>query len=231
MRHLMPLVAILAMLLAGCASTDGKTTEPPAESAAMPSPQSIYVYDFAVSPADVSPGGAAATQLAGAVDDPDKNEKREALEHKIAETLSLKLVADLQKAGLPAVRWSGTPPKNKDAYILEGQFLTTDESGARKIVGFSLNGAELRILTQLYRVDRGRKYLFTEADVGDGTAKPGLAGKLPVTKLSASKAASSVSTGVGAVRDITTKVKKAAEETATAIVELLKPKMEEQGWF
>jgi hypothetical protein len=33
------------------------------------------------------------------------------------------------------------------------------------------------------------------------------------------------------VRTINSKVKKGAEDTAEAIVELLKPRMEEQGWL
>ena len=164
---------------------------------------------------------------AGAVDDPQENAKREALEHKIADALSSKLVAELQKAGLPAVRWTGTPPKNKDAYILEGQFLTNDESSGQKIVGLALGGTELRVLAQLYHLEDGQKQVFSKVSVG----QHGLAGKLAATKLSASKAAVSVNTAVGAVQDTTSKVKKAAEETASTIVGLLKPKMQEQGWF
>ena len=55
--------------------------------------------------------------------------------------------------------------------------------------------------------------------------------RLPVAKLSATRAAASVATGAGVVRSVTSKVKKGAEDTATAIIEQLKPKMQEQGWF
>jgi len=227
MRQLMPLAAVLVLLLAGCAATTTESSGQPAESAKLPYPQSIYVYNFAVSPTEVPQGSAAAAQLAGAIDDPDGNPKRAALEHKIAETLSSKLVAELQKAGLPAVRWVGTPPKNMDAYILEGQFLTSDQDSAQKIVGFALRGTELRVLAQIYHLDDGQKKLFSKAAVG----AHGLAGRLPAPKLSAGKAASSVNTRVGAVQGVTSKVTKGAEETAATIVNLLKPKMQEQGWF
>jgi hypothetical protein len=54
---------------------------------------------------------------------------------------------------------------------------------------------------------------------------------LPLAKLSASRAASSVATGAGVVRSVTSKVKKGAEVTAASVVEQLKPKMQAEGWL
>ena len=227
MRRLTPFAAVLTLLLTGCALTNSGPATKPVEDGKMPYPQSIYVYDFAVAPKDVSANSAAAADLAGGIDDPQTSAKREALEQKIVDTLSTKLVAQLQKAGLPAVRWAGTPPKNKDAYILEGQFVTSDDANAQKVIGLTLNGTELKVLAQLYHLDDGQKQVFSKVSVGSH----GLAGKLPATKLSASKAAVSVSTAVGAVQDVTSKVKKGADDTAATIVDLMKPKMQEQGWF
>jgi hypothetical protein len=227
MRILAPLAAILTLCLTGCALTNSGPSTKPVEDGKMPYPQSIYVYDFAVSPSEVSAGSAAAAQFEGAIDDPQTNAKREALEQKIADTLSVKLVAQLQKAGLPAVRWAGTPPKNKDAYVLEGQFLASDETSGQKVIGLTLGGTDLKVLAQLYRVEDGQKDVFSKLSVGSH----GLAGKLPATKLSAAKAAASVSTAVGAVQDVTAKVKTGADETAATNVDLLKPKMQEQGWL
>jgi hypothetical protein len=223
MRQL--LAPAMAVLLTGCGLMTDKANEPVAESK-LPFPQSIYVYDFAVSPAEV-PSGAVAKQLAGAVDDPNGNAKRVALEQKIADTLSGKLVSALQEAGLPAVRWAGTPPKNKDAYVLEGQFLTTDDGTGQKIIGLTLGGTKLRVLAQLYHLESGQKRLFRKVTIGNH----GLAGELPAAKLSSAKAASSLGTAVGPVQDTNAKVRKGAEETAATIVRLMKPTMQEQGWF
>jgi hypothetical protein len=223
MRQL--LAPAMAVLLTGCGLMTDKADEPVAESK-PPFPQSIYVYDFAVSPAEVS-SDAPVKPLAGAVDDPDGNAKRAALELEIADTLSAKLVSALQEAGLPAVRWAGTPPKNRDAYVLEGQFLTTDESTGQKVIGLRLGGTKLRVLAQLYQLDGGRKRLFRRVTIGNH----GLAGALPAAKLSSGKAASSLSTAVGPVQDTNAEVRKGAEETAATIVDLMKPTMKEQGWF
>lgn len=231
MRLLLPLAAILTLMLAGCETTNKEAAPPPVQELSFNYPKAIYVYDFAVAPAEVS--YAAATRFSGATDDPDKTEKRDALEREIADEVATQLVAKLQELGLPAVRWRGTPPLNEDSYVIEGQFLTVGSNGVpdQKIVGFALGGGELRVLSQAYRVDGKQRKLLGEADVGDDSAAPGLATTLPVAKLSASRAAASVATGVGVVRSVGSKVKKGAEDTATAIIEQLKPKMQEQGWF
>ena len=232
MRLLLPLTAILALFLAGCETTK-KDAAPPPQELSFYYPQAIYVYDFAVAPAEVSYASAAASRLSGATDDPDKTEKRDALERDIADAVASQLVAKLQELGLPAVRWRGATPLNEDSYVIEGQFLTLGSNGVpdQKIVGFALGGGELRVLAQAYRVDGRQRKLLGEADVGKESAAPGLATELPVAKLSAARAAASVATGIGVVRSVGSKVTKGAEDTATAIVEQLKPKMQEQGWF
>ncbi|HEU4826335.1 MAG TPA: DUF4410 domain-containing protein [Dongiaceae bacterium] len=235
MRRLMPFAAIFALLLAGCASTDTEMIRQRSENTKLPYPKAIYVYDFAVSLAEVPADSAAAPRLSGAVEDPNETAKRDQLEHQIADVLATRLVADLQDLGLPAVRWRGTPPKNDDAYTIEGQFLTIDEGNAAKqlIIGFGAGGTEVRVLTQAYHLNDGRKELLGEAEVSAESSKaPGLAATLPVgAAISGASAAAAVSTGVGVVRTVNSKVKKGAEDTAEAIVELLKPKMQEQGWL
>ena len=232
MRHLLPLAAILALMIAGCETTK-EAAPPPAQELSFTYPKAIYVYDFAVAPSQISYASAAAARFSGATDDPDRTEQRDALEGQIADALATQLVAKLQELGLPAVRWRGAVPLNEDAYVVEGQFLTVGSNGVpeQKIVGFALGGGELRVLSQAYRVDGRQRRLLGEADVGRESAAPGLATELPVAKLSAARAAQSVATGAGVVRSVTSKVKQGAEDTAAAIVEQLKPRMQEQGWF
>lgn len=233
MRLFLPLAAVLSLFLVGCETTKKDAAPPPAQELSFNYPKQIYVYDFAVAPAEISYGSAAAARFSGATDDPDRTEQRDALEHEIADAVATQLVAKLQALGLPAVRWRGATPLNEDSYIIEGQFLTVGSNGVpdQKIVGLALGGGELRVLAQAYRVDGTRRKLLGEADVGKESAAPGLAAALPVAKLSATRAAQSVATGVGVVRSVGSKVKKGAADTAAAIVEQLKPKMQEQGWF
>jgi hypothetical protein len=232
MRQLIPFAAILTLLLAGCASTDAEVTKERDEDSKLPYPQAIYVYDFAVSPAEVPPGSVAAPRLSGGVNDPNHTEKRDKLERQIADVVATKVVEELQELGLPAVRWRGTPPLNDNAYTLEGQFVTIDEGNAmtRMIIGFGVGGTELRVLVQAYHLQGRSKRLLGEAEVSsESSSAPGLAATLPVSAAVTGTVA--VATGVGVVRELNTDVREGAEDTAEAIVELLKPRMEDQDWF
>jgi Domain of unknown function (DUF4410) len=218
----------IALPVAACNALGSKETPPPLSQPAFPYPQAIYVYDFAVAPAEITTSGSTSAQLTGATDDPNQNEKRNAVEHQVAGELASQLVAELHEMGLPAVRWRGTIPKNEDAYAIVGQFLTLDESN-QPIVGFGASGTELKVLVQAYRVDGGRRALLGEAEVGAAdAAAPGITGTL---SSSGKPAGSSVSTGIGLVTKVNAKVKAGAEETAEAIIEGLKPSMQAQGWM
>jgi len=228
-------VLCAALLLAtGCASTNAEVTKSNAANTRLPYPSQILVYDFATSPSGVSPDSVAAGRLSGATDDPQENAQRESLEHQIAAVVAERVVADLQNLGLPAMRWRGPAPAGKDVYTLEGQFLTIDEGSAvkRMIIGFGVGGTELRVLVQAYHLDVGKRDLLGEAEVSaTSSKKPGLAATLPVgAAISGVATAAAVSTGVGLVTELNTDVQRGAEDTAEAIVELLRPRMEAQGW-
>jgi hypothetical protein len=229
------LFALMAALLAACSSTDAEVTQTRDDDAPLPYPQQIYVYDFATSPSELPPGAAGMAQLNGAVDDPERNPEREALERQIATALSTRLVAELQALGLPAVRWRGAVPKNENSYALVGEFLTIDEGSqlGRMIIGFGVGGSEVRVLVQAYHVQGSSRKLLGEAEVSaESSKKPGLAAMIPVGgAVSGVATAAAVSTGVGVVHEMNQDVRTGAENTAEAIVELLKPRMEAQGWL
>ena len=82
MRHLLPLAAVLTLMLVGCETTNKEAAPPPVQELAFNYPKAIYVYDFAVAPAEVPYASVAAPRFSGATDDPDKTEKRDALERR-----------------------------------------------------------------------------------------------------------------------------------------------------
>jgi hypothetical protein len=224
------------LLLSACGSTDAEVTqERDDDDDELPYPSRILVYDFAVAPSEVSSDSVAAGRLSGATDDPQSNPQRQSLEHQIADVVANRVVADLQELDLPAMRWRGPPPAGNNIYTLEGQFLTIDEGNAmqRMIIGFGVGGTELRVLVQAYRVNAGRKELLGEAEVSsESSSRPGLAATLPVgAAMSGIATAAAVQTGVGVVTEMNTDVREGAEDTAEAIVELLEPRMDDQGWF
>lgn len=230
-----PAFALMAALLAACSSTDSDITQERADDAPLPYPQQIYVYDFAVAPSELPPGSRGMAQLSGATDDPNRTPERDDLERQIAGVLATRLVEELQELGLPAVRWRGAVPKNFDSYALVGEFLTIDEGSSlgRTIIGFGVGGSEVRVLVQAYQVQGSKRTMLGEAEVSaESSKKPGLAAMIPVgAAISGVATAAAVSTGVGVVHEINQDVIDGAENTAEAIVELLKPRMEAQGWI
>jgi hypothetical protein len=222
------------MLLSACGSTDAEVVKRDNDNG-LPYPSRILVYDFATSPAEVSLDSVAADRLSGAGDDPQSTPQRQQLEHQIADVVANRVVAELQELDLPAMRWRGPPPVGNDIYTFEGQFLTIDDGNATQptIIGFGVGGTELRVLVQAYRVNAGRKELLGEAEVSsESSSRPGLASTLPVgSAMSGIATAAAVQTGVGVVTEMNTDVRHGAEDTAEAIIDLLEPRMEDQGWF
>jgi hypothetical protein len=201
----------------------------------LPYPTQILVYDFATTPSEVSPDSVAADRLSGAGDDPNETAEREQLERQVAAIVADNVAAQLRGLGLPATRWHGAPPAGAHIYAIEGQFITIDEGSAfkRMIIGFGAGGTEVRTLVQAYYISGGQKALLGEAEVSaESSKKPGLAAAIPVgAAVTTLGTAAAVQSGIGVVSEMNTDVQEGAEDTAEAIVDLLKPRMEEQGWI
>jgi hypothetical protein len=238
MRWIVLSLLASSLALSACGSdTDAEVTNKMSKKdrKTLPPPTQILVYDFAVSPSEVSADSAAASALREAGDDPYGNAQKTSLEHQIAAIVADKLVEDLQDLDLPAMRWRGPAPAGSGIYTIEGQFVTIDEGNAamRIIVGFGAGGTEMKTLVQAYASEPTGKRLLAEAEVSsESSSAPGLAATLPVgSAISGIATAATIQTGIGAVREINTDVREGAEETAEAIVELMKPRLENLGWI
>lgn len=224
---------------AGCgSSTDAEVTNKMSKKdrKTLPPPTQILVYDFAVSPGEIPADSAARSQLQGAGDDPNNNAQRTQLEHQIAAVVAEQLVEELRDLDLPAMRWRGPAPAGSGIYTLEGQFVTVDEgnAAARMIIGFGIGGTEIETLVQAYAMEPTGRRLLAEATVSsESSSAPGLAATLPAGAAITGGlgVGSALNTGVGVVREINTDVREGAEDTARAIVELMKPRMEQMDWI
>ncbi len=241
MRRVILSLGLCAVLgvLAGCGSdTDAEVTNKMSKKdrKTLPSPTQILVYDFAVSPSEIPADSAAASALQGVGDDPYNNPQRTQLEHQIAAVLAEELVEELQDLDLPAQRWRGPAPAGTGIYALEGQFVTVDEGNAmaRMIIGFGVGGTEIETHVQAYVVEPTGKRLLAEATVNsESSSAPGLAATLPTGAAITGGlgVGSAINTGVGVVRELNTDVREGAEDTARAIVDLMKPRMEQMDWI
>ena len=238
MRHILGALGACLFLgaLVGCGSdVDSDVTKKLSKSDRrnLPEPTQILVYDFAVSPDELS--AEARGRLPGAGDDPNSNAQRTQLEHQIADVVAAKVVEELQDLDLPARRWRGPAPVGEGIYTIEGQFVTVDEGNAamRMIIGFGAGGTEIKTLVQAYAMEPAGKRLLAEATLdAESSSAPGLAATLPVGgAISGIGQAAAINTGIGVVREMNTDVHEGAEDTAEAIVELMKPRMEKMDWI
>jgi hypothetical protein len=239
MRKMLLSAGLCALIagLAACGGTDTEVTDKLSkkERKTLSAPTQLLVYDFAVSPSEIPADSAVAGEFQGVGDDPYDNAQRTALEHEIADIVADKLVDQLQELKLPARRWHGPAPGGVGVYTIEGQFVTIDKGNPamRMIVGFGAGGTEIESLVQAYAVEPTGKRLLAEATVSSESSKmPGIAATLPVgAAVSGVATAAAVSTGVGVVREVNTDVRNGAEDTAKAIVALMKPRLEKLGWI
>ncbi|MDY0881498.1 DUF4410 domain-containing protein [Dongia soli] len=235
MTHIRMAIVALAFLCSACGSTSTDYVQKAATDTKLPYPQRILVYDFAVTTSEIPADNAAVDTLSVAIDNPHSTPENLALAHQIAGVLAQELVTQLKDLGLPAQRWSGPPPKMENGYAIMGQFLTIDEGNrlGRMIIGFGVGGTELKVLAQAYRITPGGKILLSAVEVSaESSKKPGIAATLPIgAALSGVATAAAVSTGVGVVTEMNQDIERGARDTATAIVDLMKPRMKQQGWI
>lgn len=235
MTRILPAFWMLAFLVAACASTDSEITQEPNSNQPLPYPERILIHDFAVAPEDIDLDSAIGKKLIRSATAQSSSEEKSKIARAVAHIVTEKLVAEIKALGLPAERWSGPIPAMANGYTIEGQFLTIDEGNRarRVIIGFGLGGTEVQTLVQAYHVTGPTKALLGEAKVtAESSKKPGIAGTLPVgAAISGVAMAAMVSTGVGVVAEINQDVRDGAENTAEAIVALLKPRFVKQGWI
>ena len=227
--------AVLCIMVAACAGADAEFTKTRAVKTKLPYPDRILIYNFAVSPGEVDPGLAAEKKLEQALADTPEDPEKLKTARAVANIVADALAQAMRELGLPAERWSGPAPDIQNGYTLEGQFVTIDEGdrALRMIVGFGVGGSEVQTLVQAYHIKGSRKELLGEAAVtAESSKKPGIAGTLPIgAVVSGIATAAAVSTGMGVVTEINQDVQDGAENTAEAIIDLLKPKFVENGWI
>ena len=226
---------LMTLVLGACAGADVEVTQKRQSDERLPYPQRILVYDFAVAPGEVDQGLAAEKKLETAVANTPEDQEKLQTARAVADIVAGELVEAIRELGLPAERWSGPVPAMDNGYSLEGQFVTIDEGNRalRMIIGFGFGGSEVQTLVQAYHIRGTGKELLGEAKVtAESSKKPGIAGTLPVgAAISGIRTAAAVSTGVGVVTEISQDVRDGAENTAEAIIDLLRPKFVEQGWI
>jgi hypothetical protein len=167
------------MLLSGCAPTHVQQTSE--DSSALPRPDRILVYDFAVSPDEVKLDKTLSAEIRERVEKerPEPRTPREmAIGHRVANAVAEELVKKIQTYGLWAERASGAPSPQGNTLLVKGQFLSVDEGNRaeRVLIGFAAGRTKVQTDVQVYEMAGGKEQeVETLTGTGDSAEKPGMA--------------------------------------------------------
>lgn len=220
-------------IVAGCAST--KVTEQESRMGAEPiaQPETIYVYPFASTHADV-PSWSAAAILYAAPSEPRTADEL-AAGRQLGALVARELIVAISEMGLVASEASsGTSPKVNDLMIT-GYFEAVDEgsAGKRVLIGFGSGATKMKTVVEGYQMTGlGPRLLGSGKIEFSGSKTPGTIAPLVVLAATANPIGLIVSGTTKVAGEVTGKntIENAAKRTAEEIADQLELRFKEQGW-
>jgi hypothetical protein len=223
-----------ALGLASCAPTQVQSTYQ--RNAAMPRPEQVLVYDFAVSPIDVQLDRGLSGQVVEAAKGTPRTEQELQLGQKAARALSNELVSRINAMGLPARRVVGAPARWEKAVLIEGQFVSIDQGNSteRNVIGLGIGRSQVQTLVQVYETRNTQLVKLQEfaTDAASGI-RPGAAETMGVGAAAGTLGVSAAVTAAGTVGSelFGATVEADAQRTAANIADKLQAYFAQQGWI
>jgi hypothetical protein len=177
LTHLLVGAALLG--LTGCAPTSVNVVSQ--YTGALPQPNRILVYNFAVSPDEVKldQGISGEVQSLAGNPQPPWTEKELQVGHAVANALAAKLTAQLRKMGYPADRASDIPGySGGNVIVVEGQLTSVNQGSqaARVVIGLGVGHSDVKTFTQVYDLQPyGRRLVEQFSTDARSGYKPGMA--------------------------------------------------------
>jgi hypothetical protein len=223
-----------AAMILGCAPTQVQSTYQ--RDAAMPRPEQVLVYDFAVSPMDVQLDRGLSGQVEQMAKGSPRTEQEIQLGQQAARALSQKLVSRINAMGLPARRVVGAPSRWEKAVLIEGQFVSIDQGNSteRNVIGLGVGRSQVQTLVQVYET-RGAQLVKLQEFATDAASgiRPGAAETMGVGAAAGTLGVSAAVTAAGTVGSelFGATVQADAQRTAADIADKLQAYFTEQGWI
>ena len=208
-RHNLQAITTLwlaALLLAGCAETTVAPTIRAAEG--LPPPDRLLVYVLAVSPSELEVIGGPDPQAAGGTGAEAQSEEDIRTGKAFTKSLTDSLLEELRRRGIDAYRASESGAPGLNTASIKGRFLHTSQKDDSTLVGFGLDGGEVRARIQIFQGTGYNLRLVSEVDI----TTPSNLKPTPGSTLDAA---------------IATDTKKTAEQVANRIAEYYR----RQGWI
>jgi hypothetical protein len=228
------LVCLLALLvIAGCASTK-VTSRDEAAVGKLPRPNTIWVYDFAATPADVPDESALAGQHSG--HNPPQTAEQIKTGRQLGAEIETELVKLIRGMGMPAEHAvKETKPQINDL-VIRGYLVSFNKGSAAKriLIGFGSGASDLKLAVEGFQMTaQGLRKVGSGTTDSEGGKTPGA--DLGVLGLIATHnpAGLIVSSGLKIYEEKSgkSKVTGRAEQTAKEIADILKKRFQEQGWI
>jgi hypothetical protein len=225
---------LLALLvIAGCASTK-VTSRDEAAVGKLPRPNTIWVYDFAATPADVPEESALAGQHSE--HNPPQTAEQIKTGRQLGAEIEAELVEQISGMGMPAEHAvTGTKPQINDL-VIRGYLVTFNKGSAAKriLIGFGSGASDLKVAVEGFQMTaQGLRKVGSGTTDSEGGKTPGA--DLGVLGLIATHnpAGLIVSTGMKVYGQESGRstIKGRERQTATEIADVLKKRFQEQGWI
>jgi hypothetical protein len=227
---------LVLLAVAGCA---GASVAPQTQNgpASANRPSTIYVYDFAVTSAEVTLNQGFFQKTYANMSDQNMVEAQVALADQTAQALSFQLVAELQAMGFYAVRLPrGTPAAGSNVLVVDGQFIDIDQGNKlrRMVIGLGMGQSKLDASVQVYQVVNGASTQImdfnTHADSGSmpGAAIMGAPGA--AVGGAAMVASVGINVAAGGVKNYTSATGIMAKRSADQAANYMSSYFAQQGW-
>lgn len=220
-------------LLAGCASSEITHRRSDAAQDLIPRPGRIIVYDIGASPGDVPPSAA----ITGHYNYRPTPQTAQEIQQgrKLGAQVSVGLVQEVLKMGMPAQRAGNGPPPQLGDVLITGQFITIDEGsrGKRVFIGFGKGGGTLSAHIAGYLLTpNGHRLLGTRDVATAGGRSPGLVFSAAAGVATSSPAGLVVNSALSVKKEKGSEtLEGAAKRLTNEIAKELKIIFTRQGWI
>ena len=230
------LIAGAALLFcAGCAPTQVSVVS--TYTGPLPQPNQIMVYNFAVSPDDVTLDQGISADVEALVKGSrtPRTDQELQIGRAVADALSKKLVEQINALGYSAYRASGPLPGPGNVIVIQGQICSIDEGSRteRVVIGLGVGRSDVKTMTQVYDIQpHGRRLVEQFQTDAKSGYKPGMA-ETEGASIAAGHWATGLAVGAGinvASEMFGANVEADADRTAKDIAKQLNAYFISKGW-
>ena len=232
-RNHIVLFLMALLMTAGCASTK-VTSRSEQVYGQLPRPDTIWVYDFAATPADVPDE----SSLAGQYSEHSTPQTDEEIANgrKLGVEIAAQLVEQIRAMGMPAARaMAGTTPQINDI-VIRGYLISYNAGSAAKriMIGFGSGASDLKVAVEGFQMTaQGLRKLGSGTTSSTSGETPGA--DLGVLGLIATHnpAGLIISSGMKIYGQESGKstIQGRVKQTVKEIADVLKKRFQEQGWI